>query len=611
MENLSLKLKKIGGYLIKVPGSVLLIPLLLIFFGPVWDIPRTSFPASVHLEGITEGQYYSREVRLNFVPEGTQWFRAVPLKKGEFLHIKLKDPVKGFSLRLQIDNNDRYEISASTDGINYKPLWTAEVKKQNTDNLSTVQSPFFHDNSGISDFMLTPSGGDGIYSVGGFLLEKNPVKIPGRIFALLIPAVFIILSFLPGSGLTGKLRSTIFKAWSASDSWLTALIIYLIFFEPGPSITAFMALFAVLAFLASLFRYTAKHHRPALISFSLTAAAVIFLVPPIADRIISHRLSYLHDTNLDHRLVPDGDEVNNDSLRYRGTPESFARADYRVMFMGDSYTYGYNLLYDDTFPVQFENMANNRNCSTRIAALNAGWVSSSPLLSLRLLQDIGPRYKPDLVVYTLDMTDFHDDLRYEINLRKQGDFRIDSTKLITHLLKKLFPDLAGSQGEDILPGRLRLKTPVNSDHGIDFELPDDRFFITGQPLEDTKPLIERGVIKYLEGINDFVTRNLNGRMVLVLVPRAYQYSSRESPDNWERANYQTLGPYCLEPFRYFQEYGDILPYPVIDLLPDFQYTELFPLFFTDDPHWNEEGAKFVAGLILENLEEKSLIPCQD
>ena len=41
------------------------------------------------------------------------------------------------------------------------------------------------------------------------------------------------------------------------------------------------------------------------------------------------------------------------------------------------------------------------------------WVSSSPLLNLRLLRDVGHKYRPDLVVYSLDMTDFRDDLHYE------------------------------------------------------------------------------------------------------------------------------------------------------------------------------------------------------
>jgi hypothetical protein len=80
--------------------------------------------------------------------------------------------------------------------------------------------------------------------------------------------------------------------------------------------------------------------------------------------------------------------------------------------------------------------------------------------------------------------------------------------------------------------------------------------------------------------------------------------------HWESDEYETLGPYSREPFRYFAEVSDQLPYPVIDLLPAFEATDQFPLFFPRDPHWNREGARFVAEQVANQLAQRSLIPCR-
>ena len=99
-------------------------------------------------------------------------------------------------------------------------------------------------------------------------------------------------------------------------------------------------------------------------------------------------------------------------------------------------------------------------------------------------------------------------------------------------------------------------------------------------------------------------------MVLVIYPRAYQYSDRESPMNWEYRAYETLGPFVREPFRYFEEVADRLPYPVVNLLPAFETSKTFPLFLEDDPHWNREGARLAARTAARAIQQLGLIPCE-
>ena len=102
---------------------------------------------------------------------------------------------------------------------------------------------------------------------------------------------------------------------------------------------------------------------------------------------------------------------------------------------------------------------------------------------------------------------------------------------------------------------------------------------------------------------------LGAEMGLVIYPRAYQYSRRESPRNWERGKYEILGPWVREPFRYFEEVADSLPYPMVSLLPAFEQTGEFPLYNADDPHWTDLGAAFAARALFGELSERGLLPC--
>ena len=90
-------------------------------------------------------------------------------------------------------------------------------------------------------------------------------------------------------------------------------------------------------------------------------------------------------------------------------------------------------------------------------------------------------------------------------------------------------------------GSLRPRVPQFI--GNEPPIPSDRFFATSQSLEESRPWIEAGVMLHLRAIYDYAGEPLDAGMVLVVYPRAYQYSDRESPESWER-----WGPSCASPF---------------------------------------------------------------
>jgi hypothetical protein len=364
---------------------------------------------------------------------------------------------------------------------------------------------------------------------------------------------------------------------------------------------ALLTVGAVLGFVALARRAPAATALYAAIVWVFAA----WLIPSHFSARIIARIAEVHDVSVDHRLVPDGDEINADGLRFRGTAEDLDPDDFVVLFLGDSFTYGLYLDYADAYPYAFETFVADGECRQPVRAVNFGWTSSSPLLSLRLLREIGYRYQPDLVVYNLDMTDFHDDLRYARELRQGGsNFSIDGAEIANVALNRVWP------GEPIDVRRIfRIpEAPAPPDDQI--ALPEERFFVALQPLDETRDWIERGVAENLEALGAFADDVLGSGFAVVVYPRAFQYSRFESPRNWEEEKVERMGRHALEPFRYFDEQAAHLPYPVVSLLTAFQTSKRSPLFLTNDPHWTRFGAALAAETVARELGRLGLLPCE-
>jgi hypothetical protein len=396
--------------------------------------------------------------------------------------------------------------------------------------------------------------------------------------------------------------------WKQLDLWTAAALIGAVVLEtPAVLVYALLVVVAIWAVLRLLMAWLARSPG-SLAATAVVVAVLALVVPRVFESAITARLARLHDLTVDHRPRPGG-EINEDRLRFEGTAADLAEEDFVVLFLGDSFTFGDTLAYEDSYPYAFEDVVSGLDCTAPVRSVNAGWVSASPLLALRLLREIGPKYRPDLVVYALDMTDFHDDLRYEQRLREGGDLEIDTREAFVQLLVRGLPGLS-AHGPRLreLRGVFRSRDEAGQEGQV--PLPRDRFFATAQPLEESEADIERGVIRNVAALHDLSTETLGARMALVVYPRAYQYSMEESPRSWESHRYEAMGPWVREPFRYFRERAGRLPYPVLDTLSTFENADEFPLFREDDPHWNEAGARLMAETVARWTAESGLIPCR-
>lgn len=295
------------------------------------------------------------------------------------------------------------------------------------------------------------------------------------------------------------------------------------------------------------------------------------------------RLDMVQD--VDHRMKPEWEGINADGLRSDRDADAFTEEAFNIILLGDSFVMGLYLTDQQTIPSQLEALIRSRRPGREVNVLNFGWISSSPLLSLRQLRDIGAKYHPDLVVDCVDMTDFQDDLKYARFLERRGVYALARFVPVTFLSVRK---------------AISFVRPLDWLHEAIFGFPGHRFFPVRAPLSETEEWLEP-LRRNVDAIADHARNVLGVPFALCIFPRSFQYSKREAPENWEAGEYEVLGPHAHEPFRFFERVASESDYPVYSLLPDFLSTSQFPTCFEGDPHWTPVGANVAAKAIYHYL----------
>jgi hypothetical protein len=224
-----------------------------------------------------------------------------------------------------------------------------------------------------------------------------------------------------------------------------------------------------------------------------------------------------------------------------------------------------------------------------VRVFNYGWISSSPYLSLRLLKEIGKKYKPDLVIEVVDMTDFWDDTFYRRAAERQGFFKVAHWIPATSMV-------LGKWGREVVKADWFTK-PL-------WGTPWQRYFPMERPLSETRPYLD-ALTGNLDETHRYAEDELQAKFVTFVMPRSVQYSKTETPKD-PSDEYTRLGAWSLEPFRYFAEVAPQKPYPIISLLDDFRQTQEFPLTMESDPHHTSLGNKVSAQFIWQHLQQQGL-----
>ena len=306
--------------------------------------------------------------------------------------------------------------------------------------------------------------------------------------------------------------------------------------------------------------------------------------------------------NLEHRrAVRDPDHVpaplrgepgwNSDGLRQTREAEEYVPEDLNLLFLGDSFTMGLGLRRPHlrAFPHLVGERLRVATGDDRIHVANFAWTSSSPLLGLRRLVHLGRDYHPDLVVLCVDMTDPYDDIKWSNLVRRRGLTTLYDRIPITIKLTRLY-----------FPGPFRALYDVS----VGRNLPAHAFFATEQPLARSRPYLEP-IATSIRAIDERA-RALGAELVVLVLPRWFQYDARESPHDWEMRlpdrTHTVLGPHSTAIFDWFAELDRETAFPVHSLLEDFRSSEVFPTTLEADPHWNAAGHRVAAEAVVRRLE---------
>ncbi len=153
--------------------------------------------------------------------------------------------------------------------------------------------------------------------------------------------------------------------------------------------------------------------------------------------------------------------TNEDGLRTdRPRPAVAVAADERrVLFFGDSYTFGIGLNGEETYPVQAEALLREQDPAHRWFAFNAGQPGTNVFSAVEWFAWIAERYRPHVVVFTVgEADDILPDLNTELRRRDRDPLRALNRLALYRMVRKSIAWLrylaARARGERILAGEL-------------------------------------------------------------------------------------------------------------------------------------------------------------
>lgn len=602
-----MNLSKIKSHL----GLLLILPIFSLLLLSEWDFNCRIIPTNFKVINGEQNTVIETKDPTSFwlFRDGARWDRAIILLNKNFLKVELPKPVKSFTLELQGDFNEKFAVSASSDGTNYFPLWEADKAAGDSTKirgLRTRSSRLITTDSPVQYFKIIPTEGDGYSSVSWFSVEEKLFTLPK--YTSLIPwllfSLLIILSKLP---YIKTLIGYIFRFLTKFDIILSLITICFLLSQTNFVAFTLFFLFSILYISLKIIKNT---HFIITLTFIIILIAGFFYSQKNIIRNANLFLGKFYDLNVDQRILPFGQKyINSDGVKFQGEATDIKPTDFPILLLGDSYAYGYRVDYDKSFAMQIEQKLSGK-CSQPVKIVNLAWVGASPILSLRYIKAIAAKYNPKLVLYSFDMTDFSEDLKFEKELQDQNDLELDYQDVTYRMIKMFIPWLNPKYDQDIstLFNILKLQEDKKQEK-VNKQKHGELFFATKYPLNETRGEFEDGVINSLNQIYEYSTSVLDAKMLLVLTPRAYQYTKEESPKNYEKDSYEVLGPNVKEPFRFFKEREKTLPYPILNLLEFFENSKEFPLYLEDDPHWTPKGHTLAADTIVNYIVKNNLAPC--
>jgi lysophospholipase L1-like esterase len=339
---------------------------------------------------------------------------------------------------------------------------------------------------------------------------------------------------------------------------------------------------------------------------SIITVCVLFLLAEGVTRLVmpdSVKLRLMHqpDEKLGYTLVPHytmthqtsefsvSIKINSEGLRDHDYPAKKDPMVYRILVLGDSFTFGVGVNAEESYSKMLEAMLNKAprgKAARTYEVINAGVEGYGTEQEYLYLHQLQLRYEPDLVIVGLHNNDIDDVMKGIPSVFKKQRFKnrfyfISYLRGIQILLTEAFTK------EFILENILA----IYQDHySPEFE----------KALHRTEDL--------LVNIRDF-SLSRGAKVLVVIIPSCLEIDRAE----WEEKGFghlytdvfftRNMGKFSDT----FAEYGKSRQLPTLPLLPALRNGSVRPMYFTRDPHWTREGPRIAAESIFTYLTEKHLL----
>lgn len=278
--------------------------------------------------------------------------------------------------------------------------------------------------------------------------------------------------------------------------------------------------------------------------------------------------------------------------------------EFRIVFVGDSFTEGWGLNYDDTYPKLVEDRLNEVHPEKNLIVFNAGVASSSPIIGYTVIKNRIIPLKPDLVVFALDVSDFHDDYtRGQVaEFDENGlpvKFNVTEIPPVKDFIRKhsytynfLAKFISISKG-------IRRNYIVKPEQANDTRFNSQAIIFSDSSIKKNKEFINK-TEHYLLGISKILSEN-NMSFLLVVYPNGAQLSVKEWSAGREQVYLRNDTIYSTKIFDVIEDFAKENNINFLNTLPAFKSSTLYPLYYSYDPHWTRNGSKVMADAIYINL----------
>ena len=287
-----------------------------------------------------------------------------------------------------------------------------------------------------------------------------------------------------------------------------------------------------------------------------------------------------------------GINVSINSLGLRGPEVRLRKAsdEYRILFVGDSVTFGHQLSHDDTFVARVQTLLHSRAFPKRIITLNAGVVGYATWQEFDYLQQEGIMLDPDLVVLGFCPNDMIDLIGVAPGLIS-GPVQSFQELTVPHwsgLVRAVLRAVDSYSERTIARQQVWANNDLFSWDQFDIAGLDDIF---RDPPPPVVAAAWQRALDDLDRVRSFCQEN-ELAWILVYFPYARQLS--------------TVG-WDLEPQRYLLEWSQRHGILFLDMTT-FLRQQRDPSPLTDYVHLSATGSALAAARIVGFLEENELLP---